>query len=116
MPAPWQASARPALRFSIAASSRAIASYVKEAGGYLEADDLAAFKPEWVQPISVSYRGYDVWEIPPNGQGLVTLMALNMMKGFDTQSKDSVIDYHRQIEAMKLALPMDSAILRTAAI
>lgn len=80
-----------------------IASYVKEAGGYLEADDLAAFKPEWVQPISVSYRGYDVWEIPPNGQGLVTLMALNMMKGFDTQSKDSVIDYHRQIEAMKLA-------------
>lgn len=72
-------------------------------GGYLTRDDLASFKPEWVEPISVSYRGYDVWEIPPNGQGLIALSALNLLKGFAFEEKESVLTYHRQLEAMKLA-------------
>jgi gamma-glutamyltranspeptidase/glutathione hydrolase len=72
-------------------------------GGYIRKSDLEAYKPEWVQPISVNYRGYDVWEIPPNGQGLIALHALNILKGFEFQAKDEVETYHKQIEAMKLA-------------
>ncbi len=71
--------------------------------GFLQDSDLAAFQPEWVRPISVKYRGYDVWEIPPNGHGIVALMALNIVKGFDCQERCSVETLHRQIEAMKLA-------------
>ncbi|SET59475.1 gamma-glutamyltransferase 2. Threonine peptidase. MEROPS family T03 [Oceanobacillus limi] len=80
-----------------------ITSFSKENGGYLTAEDLAEFKPEWVNPIGVNYRGYDVWEIPPNGQGIVALQALNMLKGFDFPEKESVDTYHKQIEAIKLA-------------
>lgn len=72
-------------------------------GGFLRKEDLAAFHPEWVKPIRVNYRGYDVWEIPPNGQGLIALMALNTLKNFDFAEKDSTDTYHKQIEAMKLA-------------
>ncbi|WP_163102450.1 gamma-glutamyltransferase family protein [Peribacillus alkalitolerans] len=72
-------------------------------GGYLNYDDLANFKAEWVDPISVNYRGYDVWEIPPNGQGIVALMALNIAKGFQFKEKDVTETYHKQIESMKLA-------------
>jgi gamma-glutamyltranspeptidase/glutathione hydrolase len=80
-----------------------IDSYVKQHGGFLTKEDLSAYKPEWVDPIKVNYRGYDIWEIPPNGQGIVALMALNMLKQFDFAAKDSVDTYHKQIEAMKLA-------------
>jgi gamma-glutamyltranspeptidase/glutathione hydrolase len=80
-----------------------IDQFSKEHGGFLTKEDLAEYKPEWVQPIKVNYRGYDVWEIPPNGQGIVALMALNMMKGFDLNEKESVDTYHKQIETMKLA-------------
>lgn len=80
-----------------------ISSYIKKYGGFLSEDDLAEYKAEWVKPISTNYRGYDVWEIPPNGQGLVALMALNIVKGFDFYEKDAVDTYHKQIEAMKLA-------------
>ena len=76
---------------------------MKKHGGYLKKDDLAEYYPEWVEPIKVNYRGYDVWEIPPNGQGLNTLMALNILQGFEFPEKDSVDTYHKQIEAMKLA-------------
>lgn len=72
-------------------------------GGFLRGEDLAAFNPEWVDPIKVSYRGYDVWEIPPNGQGLVALMALNILSGFTFEQKETVDTYHKQIEAIKLA-------------
>lgn len=71
--------------------------------GFLRKDDLAAYTPEWVTPISINYRGYEVWEIPPNGHGLVALMALNSLKGFDFELKESPDSYHRQIEALKLA-------------
>jgi gamma-glutamyltranspeptidase/glutathione hydrolase len=80
-----------------------LAGFVTEAGGFLSTDDLRAYKPEWVDPISVSYRGYEVWEIPPNGQGLVALLALNILSGFDDPQPHSVDTYHKQIEAMKLA-------------
>ncbi|MED3790003.1 gamma-glutamyltransferase [Peribacillus frigoritolerans] len=85
----------------------AIAEQISEAsdtyGGYLTKDDLAMFKLEWVDPIKVNYRGYDVWEIPPNGQGIIALMTLNILQGFEFPSKDSTDTYHKQIEAMKLA-------------
>ena len=80
-----------------------ISTFSKETGGFLKEEDLATYQPEWVEPISVNYRGYDVWEIPPNGQGIVALQALNILKGYEFHSKDSVDTYHKQIEAIKLA-------------
>ncbi|MFB7303124.1 gamma-glutamyltransferase family protein [Heyndrickxia sporothermodurans] len=80
-----------------------IADYIQKYDGFLSKEDLADFKAEWVEPISTHYRGYDVWEIPPNGQGLVALMALNIARGFDFTEKETVETYHKQIEAMKLA-------------
>lgn len=80
-----------------------IDAFSRQYGGYLRKEDLAAYKPEWVDPIGVNYRGYDVWEIPPNGHGIVALMALNILKGFEFTERDTVETYHRQIEALKLA-------------
>lgn len=80
-----------------------IDSFSTEFGGYLRKEDLAAYRPEWVDPISVNYKGYDVWEIPPNGQGLIALMALNTLKSDSFQVRENVDTYHKQIEAMKLA-------------
>lgn len=78
-------------------------AYSRKYGGYIRQEDLAAYHPEWVNPISVNYRGYDVWEIPPNGHGMVALMALNILKGFEFSDRDTVETYHKQLEAMKLA-------------
>jgi gamma-glutamyltranspeptidase/glutathione hydrolase len=72
-------------------------------GGFLQKSDLSEFSPEWVDPISVNYRGHDVWELPPNGQGLIPLMALNILNGFELHEKESLDTYHKQIEAVKLA-------------
>ncbi|AXI08277.1 gamma-glutamyltransferase [Oceanobacillus zhaokaii] len=80
-----------------------IVNFSKETGGYLTSKDLSEYKPEWVDPIKVNYRGYEVWEIPPNGQGLIALQALNILKGFAFNEKESVDTYHKQIEAIKLA-------------
>ena len=80
-----------------------IDAFFKKHGGYLSKEDLKAYQPEWVKPISVEYRGYQVWEIPPNGQGLIALEALNILKGYTFTEKESVDTYHKQIEAMKLA-------------
>ena len=80
-----------------------IDAFSRQSGGYLRGADLASYRPEWVKPIHINYRGYDVWEIPPNGHGLVALMALNILKGFEFTAKDCVETYHRQFEAMKLA-------------
>jgi gamma-glutamyltranspeptidase/glutathione hydrolase len=82
----------------------AIDAFMRRTGGFLRAEDLAAFYPEWVEPISVSYRGYDIWEIPPNGQGMTALMALNILENFDfPQGKDHPDTIHKQIESLKLA-------------
>ncbi len=78
-------------------------AFSRKYGGYICLADLAAFYPEWVEPVSVRYRGYDVWEIPPNGHGIVALMALNILKGFEFSAKETVGTYHKQLEAMKLA-------------
>lgn len=78
-------------------------AFSRKHGGYLRSEDLAAFKPEWVDPISVNYRGYDVWEIPPNGHGIITLMALNILKGFEFSERETARSYHLAIEAIKLA-------------
>lgn len=80
-----------------------IDQFSKQYGGFLSKDDLIDFSPEWVTPIHVNYRGYDVWEIPPNGQGMVALMALNILNGFHFSAKDTVETYHKQIEAIKIA-------------
>ena len=80
-----------------------IVACVQAAGGHLSAADLAMYAVDWVAPISVNYRGYDVWEIPPNGHGLVALIALNLLQGFDFAERDTILTYHRQIEAIKLA-------------
>ena len=84
-----------------------IDAFARQSGGLIRKEDLARYQPEWVDPIKVNYRGYDIWQIPPNGQGLVVLMALNILKGFefgkDGDQRDSVETIHKQIEAMKLA-------------
>ncbi|MBQ9196907.1 MAG: gamma-glutamyltransferase family protein [Clostridia bacterium] len=72
-------------------------------GDYLRYEDLAAYEALWVEPIHVDYRGYRVCEIPPNGQGIAALMALNILKEFTFTEKESPETCHRQIEAMKMA-------------
>lgn len=83
--------------------ARKIDADSREYGGYLRYEDLAAFAPRWVEPIWVDYRGYQVCEIPPNGQGIAALMALNILKEFEFAERDSALTCHRQLEAMKLA-------------
>lgn len=83
--------------------AKKMAAASKSADSFLTAEDLAAYRPEWVEPIRVDYRGYDVWEIPPNGQGIVALEALSILNGFDFSFKSTTDYYHKQIEAIKLA-------------
>ncbi|MEN6439165.1 MAG: gamma-glutamyltransferase family protein [Syntrophobacter sp.] len=80
-----------------------IGAFFRLQGGYLAEGDLAAFRPEWVDPVKANYRGFDVWEIPPNGHGIVALMALNILNGFEPGVADPVGRCHRLIEAVKLA-------------
>jgi gamma-glutamyltranspeptidase/glutathione hydrolase len=82
-----------------------IAAFSKAGGGAMTLADLAAYRPEWVTPISKRYNGYDVHELPPNGQGIAALIALGILSNFDLASLpvDGVDSQHLQIEAMKLA-------------
>ncbi len=74
-------------------------------GGTMSADDLAEFKPEWVEPISTTYRDWTVYELPPNGQGMAALEMLNIMETVPASPDGplSVAELHKKIEAMKLA-------------
>jgi len=74
-------------------------------GGALKASDFAAYKADWVTPISMDYRGHTLHEIPPNGQGIAALIALGILDNFDLAAlqRDGVDSQHVQIEAMKLA-------------
>ena len=63
--------------------ARRIVNYSKKVGGYFSLEDLAGFRAEWVDPMSVNYKGYDLWELPPNGQGLAALQILQMLRGID---------------------------------
>ncbi|MFI4969721.1 MAG: gamma-glutamyltransferase, partial [Lysobacterales bacterium] len=87
------------------AIAHTIADYMKAQGGFLSYDDLAAHKGEWVEPVSTNYRGYDVWELPPNGQGLAALQMLNILEGYDFSkiAFGSTEHVHLFVEAKKLA-------------
>jgi gamma-glutamyltranspeptidase / glutathione hydrolase len=80
-------------------------AHAKKHGAAMRASDLAAHKSDWVEPLSMDYRGYTLHEIPPNGQGIVALMALGMLEHFDMRSHpvDGADSVHLQIEAQKLA-------------
>jgi gamma-glutamyltranspeptidase/glutathione hydrolase len=82
-----------------------IEAHAKEHGGAMRASDLAAHKNDWVKTLEMDYRGYTLHEIPPNGQGIVALMALGMLEHFDLRSHpvDGPDSVHLQIEAIKLA-------------
>lgn len=85
--------------------AKAILSTSSELGGTMTADDLKNFSAEWVEPISTTYRGWKVYELPPNGQGMAALEMLNIMEQF-TPAKDGPLtteEFHKRIEAMKLA-------------
>ena len=83
--------------------ARKIDAQSRRDGGYIRYEDYAAFQPRWVEPISVNYRGFDVCEIPPNGQGIVALMALNILKEFSLVDREDPRAVHRQLEAVKMA-------------
>ncbi len=82
-----------------------IVAAVREHGGTMSLQDLAHFQPEWVDPVSVNYRGVDVWELPPNGQGIAALQMLQMLNNFDLKAMGhNSADYlHTLIEVKKLA-------------
>ncbi|NND83454.1 MAG: gamma-glutamyltransferase [Gammaproteobacteria bacterium] len=81
-----------------------IADYMAANGGFLSAADLASHRGDWVEPVSSNYRGYDVWELPPNGQGIAALQILNIMEQFDVAATrpDSAEFVHLFTEAKKL--------------
>jgi gamma-glutamyltranspeptidase/glutathione hydrolase len=83
----------------------AIVSFSRRHGGFFSKDDLAAHRSDWVDPISTDYRGVSVWEIPPNGQGLVVLEMLNVLETFDLRAmgRDSAAFWHTIIETKKVA-------------
>ena len=85
--------------------ARIIGAYMKEQGGFLSYEDLAAHTSEWVTPVSTNYRGYDVWELPPNGQGIAALQILNILEQYDIEGMGfGSADYiHTFVEAKKLA-------------
>lgn len=85
--------------------ARTIDAYFKANGGFLRYEDLAAHQGEWVEPVSTNYRGYDVWELPPNGQGIAALQILNLLEPYDLKSYGfgSPEHVHLFVEAKKLA-------------
>ncbi len=85
--------------------ARTIDKFMKEEGGFLSYKDLSSHTSEWVEPVSTNYRGYDVWELPPNGQGIAALQILNILEGFDlaTMGFGSAAYIHHFVEAKKLA-------------
>lgn len=85
--------------------AKTIADYVQAQGGFLSVEDLAEHRGEWVEPVSTNYRGYDVWELPPSGQGIAALQILNILEGYDLKSYGfgSFEHVHLFTEAKKLA-------------
>ena len=82
-----------------------ISEYVQKFNGWLCEEDFSLHSSSWVRPISSNYRGYDVWECPPNGQGIAALIALNIVENIDLVNSDidHVLQLHYKIEAMKIA-------------
>jgi gamma-glutamyltranspeptidase/glutathione hydrolase len=85
--------------------AKSISDFIIDQGGFLSYDDLKSHKSEWIEPVSTNYRGFDVWELPPNGQGIAALQILNILEGFDIKSmKFGSAEYiHHFVEAKKIA-------------
>lgn len=85
--------------------AEAIANSIQQAGGCLDVGDLANHHSTWEQPVHIAYRGYRIWECPPNGQGLTALLGLNILEGFDIAATEplSAERLHLEIEALRLA-------------
>lgn len=85
--------------------AKTIADFIQEQGGFLSVEDLAQHSSEWVEPLSINYRGYDVWELPPNGQGIAALQILQILEAYDITGMGfgSAEYVHHFIEAKKLA-------------
>jgi gamma-glutamyltranspeptidase/glutathione hydrolase len=85
--------------------ARKIVNYIQENGGFLTMKDFQDHTSEWIEPVSVNYRGYDIWELPPNGQGIAVLQMLNILENFDLQKMGfgSAEYIHLFTEAKKLA-------------
>ena len=85
--------------------ARTMAKFLQAEGGVMTYEDFAAHDSEWVEPVSTNYRGYEVWELPPNGQGIAALQILNVMEGYDVEAMGfgSPEYVHYFTEAKKLA-------------
>ena len=85
--------------------ANSIANFIQDQGGFLSYDDLKNHKSEWIDPVSTNYRGYDVWELPPNGQGIAALQILNLLEAYDIKSMGfgSAEYIHHFVEAKKIA-------------
>ncbi|MBX3412135.1 MAG: gamma-glutamyltransferase [Pirellulales bacterium] len=85
--------------------AEAIVAFSHTQGGYFELDDFAEHRSEWIEPVSTTYRGHEVWELPPNGQGIAVLQILNLLEPYDLKSMghNSAEYLHLLIEAKKLA-------------
>ena len=85
--------------------AKTISKFMAEQGGFLDKDDLNSHNSTWIEPVSTSYRGFDIWELPPNGQGIAALQILNIMEGFDVKKMGfgSAEYIHYFVEAKKIA-------------
>jgi len=83
--------------------AKKIGEFSRRYGGYLSENDLKRFSPDWVDPISAKYRKHEIWEVPPNGQGLIALLTLRILNGFEFGSMEKTKIYHKQIEALKIS-------------
>ena len=85
--------------------ARIIVDFIQSQGGFLSYEDLSEFHSEWVEPVSTNYRGYDVWELPPNGQGIAALQILNILENYNLKEMGlfSAEYLHLFVEAKKLA-------------
>ena len=85
--------------------AREIVEFSDSCGGFFTLEDFSRHTSTWVEPISTDYRGWTVWELPPNGQGLAALQLLNILETFDLKSmgRESADFWHVMVEAKKLA-------------
>jgi gamma-glutamyltranspeptidase/glutathione hydrolase len=85
--------------------AKTIDAFMKRQGGFLTFDDMSRHHSEWIEPVNTTYRGYEVWELPPNGQGIAALQMLNILEGYDIESLGfgSAEYIHLFTEAKKLA-------------
>ena len=86
-------------------TARALVAYSEKVGGFFSLEDLANHTSEWVEPVSTTYRGHTVWELPPNGQGIAALQILNLLEDYDlaAMGRDNPDFWHLLIEAKKIA-------------